>query len=52
MKPKKSPQQNPQTNLFKSELYNMINPAHPLVKISKVVDWTKPDEISEETFSP
>ena len=52
MKPKKSPQQNPQANLFQSELRHMINPAHPLVKLSKVVDWEKLDETFGESFCP
>ncbi len=52
MKPKKSPQQNPQANLFQSELQNMINPAHRLVKLSKVVDWEKLDETFGKSFCP
>jgi IS5 family transposase len=52
MKPKKTPQQNPQSELFRPELSNMINPAHSLVKLSEVVDWEKLDQTFGETFSP
>jgi transposase, IS5 family len=52
MKPKKSPQQNPQPDLFRPELRNMINPGHSLVKLSKVVDWEKLDQTFGETFNP
>jgi IS5 family transposase len=52
MKPKKSPQQNPQPDLFRPELRNMINSTHPLVKLSEVVDWEKLDQTFGEKFSP
>jgi IS5 family transposase len=52
MKPKRSPQQNPQADLFRPELVSMINPTHSLVKLSKVVDWKKLDQTFGETFSP
>jgi len=52
MKPKKSPQQNSQHDLFRSELVNMINPGHPLVKISKAVDWKKFEEVFGASYCP
>ena len=52
MKPKKSPQQNRQQDLFRSELANMINPNHPLVRIAQTVDWDKLDEVFGKTFCP
>lgn len=52
MKPKKSPQQNPQPDLFRPELRSMINPGHSLVKLSDVIDWEKLDQTFGETFSP
>ncbi len=52
MKPKKSPQQNPQADLFRPELRKMINPSHSLVKLSEVVDWEQLDQTFGETFSP
>ena len=52
MKPKISPQQNRQANLFRPELVSMINPSHSLVRLSKVVDWEKLDETFGESFSP
>lgn len=45
MKPKKSPHQNKQYDLFRSELVYMINPNHSLVKLSKVIDWRRLEEI-------
>jgi hypothetical protein len=52
MKPKKSPQQNRQQDLFRSELSNMINPNHPLVKIAKNVDWDTFDKAFGKTYCP
>ncbi len=52
MKPKKPPQQNKQHDLFRSELLNMINPGHPLVALSKAVDWKRLDEVFGETYCP
>ena len=52
MKPKISPQQNRQANLFRPELVSMINPSHSLVRLSKVVDWEKLDETFGESFCP
>lgn len=52
MKPKKSPQRNNQHDLFRSELANMINPGHPLVKLSKVVDWKRLEDVFGETYCP
>lgn len=52
MKPKKPPQQNPQANLFQTELRNLINPSHSLVKLSGVVDWEQLDQTFGETFCP
>jgi len=52
MKPKKPPQQNNQHDLFRSELVNMINPNHSLVKLSKAVDWRRLEEVFGETYCP
>ena len=52
MKPKISPQQNRQANLFRPELVSMINPSHSLVRLSKVVDWERLDETFGESFCP
>ena len=52
MKPKISPQQNRQANLFRPELVSMINPSHSLVRLSKVVDWEKLDETFGKNFCP
>ena len=50
MKPKKSPQRNRQHDLFRSELANMIDPNHPLVHLSKAVDWKRLKEVFGETY--
>jgi IS5 family transposase len=52
MKPKRSPQQNRQQDLFRSELTNLINHNHPLVKIARIVDWDKLDEAFGKSFCP
>jgi len=52
MKPKKSPQRNRQHDLFRSELANMIDPNHSLVKLSKAVDWKRLEEVFGETYCP
>ena len=52
MKPRKSPQENKQRDLLRSELINMINPGHALVKLSKAVDWKRFDEVFGESFCP
>lgn len=52
MKPKKSQQQNKQSHLFRSELINMIDSSHPLVKLSAVVDWESLDETFGESYNP
>ncbi|TKB06000.1 IS5 family transposase [Desulforhopalus sp. IMCC35007] len=51
MKPKKSPQQNPQADLFRAELQNMINPTHSLVKLSEVVNWDQLNQTFGESFN-
>jgi IS5 family transposase len=52
MKPKKSPQQDRQRDLFRSELSCIINSNHGLVKLAKVVEWDRLDEIFGETYCP
>ena len=52
MKPTKSPQHSNQHDLFRSELAQMINPGHPLVKLSKAVDWKRLEEVFGETYCP
>jgi len=50
MKPKRSKQENPLSNLFQSELINMINPSHSLVKLSKTINWDKLDEAFGKSY--
>ncbi len=52
MKPKKSPQQNPQGHLFRTELKSMISLSHSLVKLSDVVNWQQLDTTFGEIFDP
>ena len=52
MKPKKTPQKNRQRDLFRASLANIIDPNHGLVKLSKVVDWDRLDELFGSTYCP
>lgn len=51
MKPTKSQQDEPQSDLFKNELRRMIDHRHPLVKLAEVVDWERMDDVFGETYS-
>ena len=52
MKPRKSPQKNRQQDLFRPELVKIIDPSHGLVKLAKVVDWDRLDEMFGKTYCP
>ena len=52
MKPNKSPISDSQQDLFRSQLKNMINSNHSLVKLSKVVNWDQLDKTFGATFCP
>ena len=52
MKPTQSPISDSQQDLFRSQLKNMINPSHSLVKLSKVVNWEQLDKTFGKTFCP
>ena len=39
MRPQSSPIEDGQQDLFRVELVKIIDPSHPLVKLSSVVDW-------------
>lgn len=52
MKPKKSSQTNQQLELFRPELTKIIDPNHPLVKLSKAIDWNRMDELFGATYCP
>ena len=52
MTPKKSPQRDQQRDLFRSALSRIINPNHGLVKLSKVVEWDRLDELFGATYCP
>ena len=52
MKPKQSSQKNPQQDLFRVELAQIIAPKHRLVKLSKVVDWERLEVLFGSTYCP
>jgi len=52
MKPNRPPKENPQGDLFRSELVQIIDLNHPLVKLSEVVDWKALDAVFGESFNP
>lgn len=52
MRPKKSPQRDQQRDLFRSELSRIINSNHALVKLAKVVEWDRLDELFGATYCP
>lgn len=52
MKPKHPPQHNRQRDLFRPELSKVVSPTHPLVKLAKVVDWQRLDDLFGKTYCP
>ena len=48
MKPQKPASQQPQGDLYRTELAHLIDPEHPLAKLAGVVDWSRLDQ----AFSP
>jgi len=50
MKPQKN-KYNPQFDLFKIELNQIIDPNHPLIKLTKQMDWSAFDHQFEKEFS-
>jgi IS5 family transposase len=52
MKPKKTPQKDQQRDLFRAALVNIIDPNHGLVKLSKVVEWDRLDDLFGSTYCP
>ncbi|NMX24560.1 IS5 family transposase, partial [Dissulfurirhabdus thermomarina] len=52
MKPKKSPRDNGQQDLFRPELAKMIDHRHGLVKLANVVDWDRLDELFGKEYCP
>ncbi|MBI4238252.1 MAG: IS5 family transposase [Deltaproteobacteria bacterium] len=51
MKPSKSQQDEPQEDLFKNKLRQMIDHRHPLVRLAEVVDWERLDDVFGATYS-
>ena len=52
MKPKKSPQENRQRDLFRVELARIVDSSHGLVKLANAVDWDRLDELFGSTYCP
>ncbi len=52
MKPKESPHKDRQRDLFRPELVKIVDPSHGLVKLAKVVDWDRMDELFGTTYCP
>jgi len=52
MKPKTPPHRDRQQDLFRLELVQIINPRHPLLRLSHTVDWDRLDELFGATFCP
>lgn len=52
MKPKQSPHRNRQHDLFRSELTQIIDLRHPLVRMAQTVDWDRLDDLFGSTFCP
>jgi len=52
MKPKKSSIKNRQRDLFRSQLSDIIDPNHGLIKLAKVVEWDRLDELFGSTYCP
>jgi transposase, IS5 family len=52
MKPKKAAYKNRQKDLFRVELLKIIDPSHSLVKLSRVVDWDRLEEVFGSTYCP
>lgn len=50
MKPKKSPNQDKQRDLFRTELEEIIDMNHSLVKLSRAVDWGRMEELFGATY--
>lgn len=50
MKPKKSPNEDKQRDLFRTELEEIIDMNHSLVKLSRAVDWGRMDELFGATY--
>ena len=52
MKPRQSAHKNRQRDLFRPELVKIIDPGHGLVKLAKVVDWERLDEMFGKSYCP
>ena len=52
MKPKESPIKEKQKELFRVELSQLVDLDHALVKLARVVDWGRLEELFGQTYCP
>jgi len=52
MKTTQSPHYDRQDDLFRSELFQVIDTRYPLVKLAKAVNWDRRDKLFGSTFCP
>jgi len=50
MKPRQSPVEKRQGDLFRVELVRIVNRSHGLVKLSETVDWDRLEEVFGATY--
>ena len=50
MKPKKSPHNDRQNDLFRGKLCRIVDPNHGLIKLAHVVEWDRLDEFFGSTY--
>ena len=52
MKPKRSPHENRQRDLFRVELCRIVDPSHGLIKLAHAVEWDRLDALFGSTYCP
>jgi IS5 family transposase len=52
MKPRKPSSEDPQGHLYRTELSQLIDLAHPLAKLAALVDWSRFDEVFTPLYDP
>jgi pyrroloquinoline quinone (PQQ) biosynthesis protein C len=51
MKPQASPQEDPQGDLFKLELRNIVNHSHAYVRLAHEINWQQFDDALGASYS-
>jgi IS5 family transposase len=52
MPPRRPQNEGPQAETFKIELVNLVNPAHPMVKLTRVIDWPNFNKAFTPQYQP